>query len=112
MSVRIAIAAATLLALAATGSAFAQASAPASPSGGPAVQAQGQDDVKPARRARKKGEAKSHREPTVGQIAASERRKKCGAEWREAKAAHKVPEGMKWPKFYSACNARLKGNNV
>jgi hypothetical protein len=38
----------------------------------------------------------------------SERRTKCSAEWKEAKAAGKTA-GQKWPKFYSDCNKRLKG---
>jgi hypothetical protein len=38
-----------------------------------------------------------------------QRQKKCGAEWREAKAAGKIEKGMKWPKYWSACNKRLKG---
>ena len=37
-----------------------------------------------------------------------ERQKKCGAEWKEAKAAGKVEKGMTWPKYWSACNKRLK----
>ena len=37
----------------------------------------------------------------------AERRKKCGDEWKEAKAAGKTG-GLKWPKFYSDCNKRLK----
>jgi hypothetical protein len=48
--------------------------------------------------------------PTSGGRAAMlERQKKCGAEWREAKAGGKVEKGMTWPKFWSACNKRLKG---
>ena len=54
-------------------------------------------------------EATSAKTPTPAQATANERRKKCGAEWKEAKAAGKVEKGMKWPKFYSACNKRLKG---
>ena len=38
----------------------------------------------------------------------AERRKKCSAEWKDAKAAGKTG-GLKWPKFYSDCNKRLKG---
>ena len=45
----------------------------------------------------------------AGLAAARERQKKCGAEWKEAKAAGKVEKGMKWPQFWSACNKRLKG---
>jgi hypothetical protein len=43
-----------------------------------------------------------------GQIAARERQKKCGAEWKTAKAAGKIAKGMKWPQYWSACNKRLK----
>lgn len=53
-------------------------------------------------------QAKAKKPPTAGQTAARERLKKCGAEWKEAKAAGKVETGMKWPKFWSACNKRLK----
>ncbi|HET9801378.1 MAG TPA: hypothetical protein VFP82_06790, partial [Chthoniobacterales bacterium] len=51
--------------------------------------------------------AKPKKEPSAGQLAARERQKKCAAEWKEAKAANKV-EGTTWPKFWSACNKRLK----
>ncbi len=40
-------------------------------------------------------------------MSGAERRKKCSAEWKEAKAAGKT-SGLKWPKFYSDCNKRLK----
>jgi hypothetical protein len=49
------------------------------------------------------------KEPTAAQLAARERMKTCSAEWKEAKAAKKIEAGMKWPKFWSACNTRLKG---
>lgn len=52
--------------------------------------------------------AKSKKPPTAGQLAARERQKKCGAEWRAAKAAGKIEKGMKWPQYWSACNKRLK----
>ena len=48
------------------------------------------------------------KEPSAGQAAARERQKKCGAEWKEAKAAGKIEKGTNWPKFWSACNKRLK----
>jgi hypothetical protein len=51
------------------------------------------------------GETKK-KDPTPGQLAARERQKKCGAEWRETKA--KLDKDMTWPKFWSACNKRLK----
>jgi hypothetical protein len=55
-----------------------------------------------------KKQAKVKKPPTPGQLAARERLKKCGAEWKEAKAAGKIEKGMKWPKYWSACNKRLK----
>ncbi len=66
----------------------------------------------PARRARKKRDGASKKEPTANQMAARERQKKCAAEWKSAKAAGSVASGMKWPKFWSQCNARLKGNSA
>ncbi len=45
-------------------------------------------------------------------MAARERQKKCAAEWKSAKAAGTMERGMKWPKFWSQCNARLKGNSA
>lgn len=53
--------------------------------------------------------AKPAKKPASGGLAASrERQKKCGAEWKEAKAAGKAEKGMTWPKYWSACNKRLK----
>lgn len=34
---------------------------------------------------------------------------KCSAEWKQAKAGGKLAKDAKWPKFWSECNARLKG---
>jgi hypothetical protein len=47
-----------------------------------------------------------------GRAAALERQRKCGAEWKEAKAGGKVEKGMTWPKYWSACNKRLKGQSA
>jgi hypothetical protein len=55
-----------------------------------------------------KKQAKAKKPPTPSQLAARERLKKCAAEWKEAKAAGKIEKGMKWPKYWSACNKRLK----
>ena len=52
------------------------------------------------------------KEPTARQLAARERQAKCSAEWKLAKSEGKLEPGMKWPKFWSACNARLKGQHV
>lgn len=55
--------------------------------------------------------AKPAREPTAGQLAARERQKKCGVEWKEAKEKGSTG-GLKWPQYWSRCNARLKGNQA
>ena len=55
-----------------------------------------------------KKETKAKKPPSVGVLAMRERQKKCGAEWKEAKAASKIEKGQKWPQFWSACNKRLK----
>jgi hypothetical protein len=52
--------------------------------------------------------AKPKKPQSPGMQAMHERQKKCGAEWKEAKAAGKVDKGMTWPKYWSACNKRLK----
>lgn len=57
-------------------------------------------------------QAREKREPTAGQLSARDRQKRCSAEWKEAKAANKVPSGQKWPQFWSACNKRLKGGTA
>jgi len=56
--------------------------------------------------------AQTRREPTAAQLAARERQVKCAAEWRQAKAAKTLPAGVRWPKFWSECNARMKGAKV
>jgi hypothetical protein len=54
--------------------------------------------------------ATTKRKPPSDAVAAMrERQKKCGAEWKAAKAAGKIEKGMKWPQYWSACNKRLKG---
>jgi hypothetical protein len=45
---------------------------------------------------------------TPGQIAAHQRIKECAGEWRAAKTAGNLPNGTKWPQFWSSCNTRLK----
>lgn len=57
------------------------------------------------------GSTRTAREPTAGQMAARQRQKTCGAEWKDAKATGKTG-GLKWPQYYSKCNARLKGNSA
>lgn len=52
-------------------------------------------------------EAATKKPPTPGQIAFRERQRKCAAEWKEAKEKG-TTGGLTWPKFWSACNKRLK----
>jgi len=52
--------------------------------------------------------AKPKKPLTANQLAARDRQAKCAAEWKEAKAAGKIEEGMTWPKYWHGCNARLK----
>lgn len=55
---------------------------------------------------------KAKRPASAGMTAARERQKKCGAEWREAKAAGTITKGQKWPQYWSACNKRLKAQGT
>jgi len=48
---------------------------------------------------------------TAAVKAARERQKQCGVEWKEAKAAGQT-KGQTWPKFWSACNKRLKAKSA
>jgi len=41
----------------------------------------------------------------------NDRRKKCSAEWKEMKAVGKT-SALKWPKFWSDCNKRLKAQGT
>jgi hypothetical protein len=111
MTVRIIGAAAALVTLILTTSVSAQTSAPAA-GASPAASPAQSESAKPARRSRAKSTAAKgeKKEPTVGQMAARERQRKCAAEWKTAKAGGKIADGMKWPKYWSQCNARLKGN--
>lgn len=49
------------------------------------------------------------RQPSAAMNAMHDRQRKCGAMWKADKAAGKVPAGQTWPKYWSACNARMKG---
>jgi hypothetical protein len=86
----------------ATPSPTASAAAPAAPAApaGRTVSAPG----RPAGAASPVGRAQ-----TAGLTAMHDRQRQCGAQWKADKAAGKVPAGQTWPKYWSACNARLKG---
>lgn len=52
--------------------------------------------------------AKVKRPLTPGQQAARERQRTCAGQWKVDKVAGKTG-GLTWPKYWSACNKRLKG---
>jgi hypothetical protein len=87
---------------------------PAAMSGNVTGQALAEATAAPAAEKADKGKAtkttkKKKRELTAGQKSARERQRQCGQEWREAKKAGKIEKGTTWPKYWSACNTRLKG---
>jgi hypothetical protein len=102
-AIGMAVLAATLIAapwgLPLTTGASAQTAAPAAAPAAPAAPAATDSAAK----------TKTKKPPSPGQVAMHERQKKCAAEWKQAKADGKLEKGMKWPKFWSACNKRLKG---
>ena len=69
----------------------------------------GAGSTAPARGTKTRSEKGAARTPSAGQSAMRDRQRRCGAEWREAKAAGRIQQGMRWPQFWSACNKRLKG---
>ena len=53
-------------------------------------------------------EAAPRREPGIRALAARERQRKCGAEWRALGRPEKEAQGPRWPQYYSKCVRRLK----
>lgn len=49
------------------------------------------------------------RQPSPAQQAERQRITQCGEQWRTEKAAGRIPAGQTWPKYWSACNTRMKG---
>jgi hypothetical protein len=47
-----------------------------------------------------------------GRAAMIARERACGAEWKAEKAAGKVPAGMHWPQYWSACDKRKKAQGA
>jgi hypothetical protein len=52
---------------------------------------------------------KSAAAPSAAMAAMHDRQRKCGQMWSADKAAGKIPTGQTWPKYWSACNTKLKG---
>ena len=49
---------------------------------------------------------------SAGRQAMIARERACGAEWKADKAAGKIPAGMKWPQYWSACDKRKKAEGM
>ena len=91
------------------GSTFAQTPPAATTEKPKADTAKSKSEERKAKRAEaRKMKAEKRATASAGRRAVRERQKQCGAEWREARAAGKVEKGLTWPKYWSACNTRLK----
>jgi len=47
-----------------------------------------------------------------GREAMIARERACGADWKAAKAAGKIPAGQKWPQYWSECNKLKKAQGM
>jgi hypothetical protein len=72
------------------------------------AKAKAAEERKAKRAEAKKARAEKKAKASAARTAVRERQKQCGTEWREAKKAGKLEKNQTWPKFWSACNARLK----
>ena len=52
--------------------------------------------------------AGSNKPRSANQLASDQRIKRCGQMWQADKAAQRLAAGATWPKYWSACSARLK----
>jgi len=48
----------------------------------------------------------------TGRQAMVARERACGAEWKDDKAAGKIPGGQKWPQYWSECDKRKKAQGM
>jgi hypothetical protein len=95
----------------APGQAAAPATAGATPSAtGAAPQTVATVDIDPGSNKAAPASSKAAA-PGEAKTALNARRKACGAEWKQAKVAG-AATGQTWPKFWSACNTRLKNAAV
>ena len=68
--------------------------------------------VAPPPAAEKAAPATTAAKPSGGREAMYARERACGAEWKEAEAAGKIPAGQKWPQYWSECNKRKKAEGM
>jgi hypothetical protein len=87
----------------------AAAAAPApAPSPAPAAAAPAPAAPAPAATAAEPGK----KPVSAGRQAMVARERACGADWKAAKAAGKIPTGQKWPQYWSECNKRKKAEGM
>jgi Ni/Co efflux regulator RcnB len=74
-----------------------------------ATERKARSDARKAAAAERKAKTAERKAQTkAARAAAHERQKQCGMEWKKMRTDGKVEKGMSWPKYYSACNKRLK----
>jgi len=53
--------------------------------------------------------ARASKAVSPAQVAMRTRQQACAKQWQADKASGKIAAGQTWPKYWSACNARMKG---
>jgi hypothetical protein len=66
------------------------------------------EDPRPKRSEKRQARREKRSRDATTRSALHDRQRQCGAQWREARAAGRLPRGMTWPRYWSQCNARLK----
>lgn len=102
------VAAALAVAVLQSGPALAQAPATKETTDKDVSKTKKAEERKAKRAEAKKARAEKKEKASAARAAVRDRQKQCGAEWREARKAGTVEKTMTWPKFWSACNTRMK----
>jgi len=84
------------------------AEATAAPAAAPAAAAPAAAPATPAAHAAAPGK----KPESAGRQAMIARERACGKDWKEAKAAGKIPAGQKWPQYWSECDKRKKAEGM
>lgn len=91
----------------------AQCGAEATAAPAPAAAAPAAAAAAPAPAAPAASTAEPGKKPVpAGRAAMIARERACGADWKAAKAAGKIPAGQKWPQYWSECNKRKKAEGM
>jgi len=86
--------------------------ASAAPAAAPAAAAPAPAAAAPAPAAPKTAAEPSKKPVSAGRQAMVTRERACGADWKAAKAAGKIPAGQKWPQYWSECDKRKKAEGM